>query len=83
MNIGEVCQRGVVTVSPEATIVEAARLMRTAGVGDLVVVEVDDQGLEPIGMITDRDIVVEVVAADPEDLTLPHPGRRGDDKDRA
>lgn len=49
----------VVTVSPSAPITEAALSMREEDIGALVVV--DDEG-RPVGIITDRDIVVSVVA---------------------
>jgi CBS domain-containing protein len=58
MEIGAVCQRNVVTIDKAASIFDAARIMRNHHIGDLVVVD----GKKPIGMITDRDIVVEIVA---------------------
>jgi CBS domain-containing protein len=62
MTIGEVCKRSVVVAAKNETIVEAANHMRASHVGDLVVVE-DRQGRRvPIGVITDRDIVVGAVA---------------------
>ncbi len=57
--IGEVCTKPVVTVSLEATIHEAAHRMWTMKVGALVAV--DDAGT-PIGILTDRDVAVKVVA---------------------
>jgi CBS domain-containing protein len=58
----------VVTIAPDASIQEAARLMRTKKVGALVVTSMR----KPIGMITDRDIAVGVVAAgsDPATTTV-------------
>lgn len=52
--------------------VDAAQLMRKHHVGDLVVVEEKDGRKHPVGIVTDRDIVVEVVAAgvDPEALKV-------------
>jgi CBS domain-containing protein len=68
MAVGEICNREVVIAEKTLSVVDAARLMRTHHVGDLVVVE----GRYPAGIVTDRDIVVEVVAAgvNPEALTL-------------
>lgn len=57
--IGEVCSKPVVTVSPEATVHEAAHRMWTKKVGALVAV--DDAGV-PVGILTDRDVAVKVVA---------------------
>lgn len=64
MTIGEFCNREVVIVGPEASVCEAARLMREFHVGDLVVVEESGGVRRPVGIVTDRDIVVEVVADD-------------------
>jgi CBS domain-containing protein len=64
MNIREFCIHEVACVARTATVAEAAALMREFHVGDLVVIVVDTAGRrKPIGIVTDRDIVVEVVAA--------------------
>jgi CBS domain-containing protein len=52
--------RKVVTVSPHASVREAARLMREHNIGTLVVV---DDGY-PVGIITERDLATRVVALD-------------------
>lgn len=65
MDIGKLLQRDVVTISPNAAVLEAARLMRAEHVGS--VIAVDDQR-RPIGVLTDRDIVVSVLAKDVEHL---------------
>jgi CBS domain-containing protein len=52
----------VVCCTRRTTVLEGAHLMRRRHVGDLVVVEDDEVEKEPIGVITDRDIVVEVLA---------------------
>ncbi|MDX1763775.1 MAG: CBS domain-containing protein [bacterium] len=62
MTAGESCNREVVIIHREGTIVEAAKLMREYHVGDLVVVEEGDKGRIPVGIVTDRDLVVEIVA---------------------
>lgn len=62
MAIGEVCNREVVIVERNASVAEAARLMRQFHVGDLVVVEHQGGKARPVGIVTDRDIVLEVVA---------------------
>jgi CBS domain-containing protein len=62
MKLKDVCVIGAVSCLPSATIAEAARAMREQHVGDLIVVDDADEDREPVGMITDRDIVVEVVA---------------------
>jgi len=63
MPIGDVCVRDVVIARPDTTVREAARLMAKHHVGNLVVVREETQGVVvPIGIITDRDIVRNVVA---------------------
>ena len=63
MAVGEICNREVVVIGRPASVVEAAQLMRSHHVGDLVVIEERDGRNFPVGIVTDRDIVVEVVAA--------------------
>ena len=60
--MGEICNREVVVAERTTTIVEAARLMRRYHVGDLVVVDEVQGRRVPVGMVTDRDLVVEVIA---------------------
>lgn len=66
MPIGDVCIRDVTVARKEMTVREAAQIMRRNHVGDLVVVtptgtENTGDQLVPVGIITDRDIVVSVV----------------------
>ena len=68
MSIGNVCNREVVVVSRQDSIVEVARLMREYHVGDVVVVAQKEEQKVPVGILTDRDLVVELVAED-VDLT--------------
>ena len=44
------------------SIQEAARLMRDNHVGCLVVIEQSEGRVEPVGIVTDRDIVIELIA---------------------
>ncbi len=64
MSVGEVCKREVVFVSKDNTVIEAAKLMREHHVGALVVTESEGGRPRPLGVLTDRDIVVEVIAED-------------------
>lgn len=64
MNVGEICNRNVIIVSREGSIREAAVLMRKYHVGDVVVVEEKNNERFPVGILTDRDIVVLLVARD-------------------
>jgi CBS domain-containing protein len=62
MPIKDICIRNVMHVGRETTIQEAAQLMRQHHVGDLIVADQDDNGIRPVGIVTDRDIVLSVVA---------------------
>jgi CBS domain-containing protein len=62
MLLKDVCMPDVVYCGPATTITEAARLMRHKHVGDIVVVEDPAGDRIPLGVVTDRDIVVEVLA---------------------
>lgn len=72
MPIGEFCNREVIVADRNTSVLEAAQLMREYHVGCLVVVESLDGPRRPIGLVTDRDIVVEVVAENvaPETVKL-------------
>ena len=70
MNVGELCNREVVFAEREMGLVEAARLMREHHVGSLVVVAGRLSDRIPVGMITDRDIVVAAVAKEVDPKTL-------------
>lgn len=63
MRVGEACTRSVVVTAPEADIEEAAKLMREYHVGALVVVKHNGEAVRPVGIVTDRDLVIEVLAA--------------------
>ena len=64
MSAGEYCNRDVVVIGKEASISEAVNLLRNYHVGDVVVVEKVGGKNHPIGILTDRDIVVEILAKD-------------------
>lgn len=75
LTAGDICTRTVTIVYPSMAVGEAARLLREHHVGSLVVVEEasPDQRVV-VGMLTDRDIALGVVAADRD----PHGMRVGD-----
>lgn len=68
MHAGEICNREVVVIDTDSSIVEAAQVMREYHVGDVVVVSEKYGKQSPIGILTDRDIALEIVArgTDPE-----------------
>ncbi|MGB8339875.1 MAG: CBS domain-containing protein [Burkholderiales bacterium] len=72
MLIGEICTRRVVTCNRDTNALQAAQIMRSSHVGDLVVVIKQPNGKRmPVGIVTDRDLVVAVMATevDPACLT--------------
>jgi len=71
MRIADICTRDVVQIGPDAPLQEAAETMRKRHVGALVVTEQPNGEQVPVGIITDRDIVLAVVApaVTPEALT--------------
>jgi len=62
MKVREIASPRVVLAEPEQSLREAAAAMRNQHVGALVVVERKDGVARPVGILTDRDIVVAVVA---------------------
>jgi CBS domain-containing protein len=70
MPISEICNREVIVVQRDSTILEAAKLMRQHHVGDVLVVE-DRGGVRvPVGIVTDRDLVVEIMAPELDQMVI-------------
>lgn len=57
----EIMHAGVETVTTDTTLTEAARRMRDRDIGALPVCNEDGR---PVGMVTDRDIIVKCLAAE-------------------
>lgn len=72
MRISDICTRSVVHIGAAASVRDAAQAMRKNHVGAIVVVDQPNGERIPIGVITDRDIVVAIVASgvDPQSLTV-------------
>lgn len=72
MKVGQYCKRPVVSISEKAEVLEAARLMRDRHIGFIVVIDEDDPLRKPSGVLTDRDLVLQVMAreVDPRDLVV-------------
>jgi signal-transduction protein with cAMP-binding, CBS, and nucleotidyltransferase domain len=62
MGIADFCTREVVTCGRLTTALELARVMRDRHVGDVVIVETVEGGVRPVGVVTDRDLAVHVMA---------------------
>jgi CBS domain-containing protein len=72
MKLKELCVLDVACCTKETSVAEAARLMRQHHTGDLIVTDDSDGTREPVGIVTDRDIVMEVVARgqDPDRIQI-------------
>lgn len=72
MAIGEFCNREVIIARREESVLEAARLMRQYHVGAVVIVDELNDKRYPVGVVTDRDLVMEVLVnkLDPETVSL-------------
>lgn len=64
MTVRAICSQEVITVQRDATVLHAAMLMRQYHVGDVVVVKKLKDKIVPVGIVTDRDLVIEVVATE-------------------
>ena len=69
MKTSELCRRAAVTATADTTLAVISRLMRSQHVGSVVVVDSTAEG-KPVGIVTDRDIVLEIVAAGLDPLTI-------------
>lgn len=64
MPINEICNREVIIVRRDETVMQAAKLMRQHHVGTVVVIEERNEHRVPVGIITDRDLVVGIIATE-------------------
>ena len=72
MQVGDICKREVICASAATTVAAAARTMRQYHIGDVIVTRMETGRRIPLGIVTDRDIVIGVVATDlaPAALTV-------------
>ncbi len=72
MHIGQICTSQATHCTRDETVQGAALLMRRQHVGDVIVVDQFDGASVPVGILTDRDIVVSVIAPglDPASLQV-------------
>jgi CBS domain-containing protein len=64
MTVGKFCNREVIIADKNSSIAEIAKLMRKHHVGDVVLVNDKGGRTKPVGILTDRDIVIELIASD-------------------
>jgi CBS domain-containing protein len=62
MYLKDICILDVANCTSEHSVSAAAQIMRQQHTGDLIVIDDCDGGFKPIGIVTDRDIVMEVLA---------------------
>lgn len=70
MPVSEICNREVVIARRDTSVNEAAKLMRQYHVGDVVVVDEKNGQRIPLGIVTDRDLVVEIMAPGAEQMVV-------------
>src|ERR1017187_10432853 len=71
MLLKEICSPNVVCCGAQTSVLEAARLMRQKHVGDVVVVDDPHEEGIPLGIVTDRDLVLEVLGDGLDPSTTP------------
>jgi CBS domain-containing protein len=62
ITVEQVCVHTVVTIQHDLPIMQCAKIMHDEQVGSLIITEVRDGLRLPIGILTDRDITIKVVA---------------------
>ena len=62
MNIGTICSRETIIAKTDDSLLDTARLMRKHHVGSLIIVAPNRHGVRPVGIITDRDIVIQAIS---------------------
>ena len=62
MKIASICSRRIITVDSASSLVQAAGLMREHHVGALVITTESSEGPRVTGVVTDRDLVIDVLA---------------------
>jgi len=72
LSINTLCNRDFVAVGRDDTVFKAATLMRQNHIGDVLVVEKVQDAVLPVGIVTDRDVVIEIIAPglDPHVITV-------------
>lgn len=65
--VGEIMTKDVLTVGPESSVMKAAKMMASRSVGSIVVV----QRGKPVGIVTERDLLMKVMSADLRPSKIP------------
>jgi len=70
MTVGKICNREAITIQRDETVLEAAKLMRQYHVGAVIVIDKLNGRIAPVGIVTDRDLVVEVLATELDETVV-------------
>ena len=72
MQLGEVCNRDVIIATESCSVIEAAKLMYDYHVGSIIIVNKENEISKPIGIVTDRDLVINLLAENllPQKVTI-------------
>jgi signal-transduction protein with cAMP-binding, CBS, and nucleotidyltransferase domain len=62
MLVRDICKRSVLTCTRSASAYDIAQSMRNSHVGQVIVVDEEKGGAVPVGIVTDRDLVMRVMA---------------------
>jgi len=65
--VGEIMTKDVLTIGPESSVMKAAKLMASRSVGSIVVV----QRGKPVGILTERDLLMKIISADMKPSKVP------------
>lgn len=64
MTVGEICNREVIIANKTENITDIAKLIRNAHVSSVVMAYQNEESTQSLGIITDRDLLLEVLAQD-------------------
>jgi len=71
MDASELCTRKTVIIQEDKSVKEAARLMKQYNVGCVIVIRPQNSHNIPIGMITDRDLLLAIIDGDKSYKEIP------------
>jgi CBS domain-containing protein len=64
LRANDFCRTDMITADEHASLYQISKLMRDHHIGDVVITRTEDSHQLPIGVVTDRDIVVHGIACD-------------------
>lgn len=62
MSVGQFCSREVIVADRKSSVSHIAKLMREHHVGDVIIIEMRNGDRTPLGIVTDRDLVIQILA---------------------